>query len=365
LIAALFYGAYMMPKTVRYHFDMSRFVVAGDRFVDSNAAPPPLYVHRDSYGYDGQFYYRLALTPFTSERTALGITLDTPRYRQQRILYPLLARTASLGDPALLAPSMVLVNFLGLCAIAWLGAVYAGQAGRHALAGLAFALYPGFLMTLGRDLTEIVELAFIMGALVLARQERAYAAAGCLGLAVLAKEPALLMGVGAGIAFALSIRSKARRPHWSLCAVPVLTYAGWQAWLQLNWGESVHASFDIPLRAYVGLLIKSADLANHWEVTQLIELAVIAAFAVMVAAAYRRTSAPLLERAAWPLYGLLVAVLGSNVWVEDWAYLRALSEFYVLGVAILIGSRTRAASAMLTVAPLLAPLLAWHVVTMR
>ena len=40
-----------------------------------------------SPGYDGQFFYRLALRPWTQTRTEFGITFDEPAYRQQRLVY--------------------------------------------------------------------------------------------------------------------------------------------------------------------------------------------------------------------------------------------------------------------------------------
>ena len=47
-------------------------------------ASADLPVHTGTNGYDGQFYYRLALNSLSHQVTAFHITLDNPPYRQQR-----------------------------------------------------------------------------------------------------------------------------------------------------------------------------------------------------------------------------------------------------------------------------------------
>ena len=51
--------------------DPSRFVLAGSRFVDPGAAPRTLHVE-PADGYDGQFFYLLALAPANHEPPAFG-----------------------------------------------------------------------------------------------------------------------------------------------------------------------------------------------------------------------------------------------------------------------------------------------------
>src|SRR3954447_9864368 len=69
--------------------DWSRFVSAGDQYCDPTATPEALFVAKNSSGYDGQFYYRLSLAPFSHRAIERGIRFDSPPYRSQRIIYPL------------------------------------------------------------------------------------------------------------------------------------------------------------------------------------------------------------------------------------------------------------------------------------
>lgn len=43
--------------------DITRFVVAGDDWSERAALPEDFHVEEDASGYDGQFFYRLAIDP--------------------------------------------------------------------------------------------------------------------------------------------------------------------------------------------------------------------------------------------------------------------------------------------------------------
>lgn len=54
---------FILGMLSRNDFNTSWFITAGDRFCDPHAGPN-LLVRKNSDGFDGQFYYRLALDPF-------------------------------------------------------------------------------------------------------------------------------------------------------------------------------------------------------------------------------------------------------------------------------------------------------------
>jgi hypothetical protein len=114
----------------------------------------PEVAHVKGTGYDGQFYYRFAFDPFNWHRTAYGITVDHP-YRYTRIGYSVAVWLLSAGGHGRLLPILlVLVNLLGVAAMAWLGGLLARESGRHALWGLLFAAYFGLVVSVGRDISE-------------------------------------------------------------------------------------------------------------------------------------------------------------------------------------------------------------------
>jgi len=146
------------------------FTVAGDRFVDPALTPDRLPVTQESGGYDGQFVYRLALEPWTQQRTDYGITLDNPAYRQQRIATPALAWAVGLLPGVSTALALLLVNVAALTVAAAFAVRLAVALGRHPLTGLVLAVPAGMPISLGRDLTEPVAWAAVLAGLWYARQ---------------------------------------------------------------------------------------------------------------------------------------------------------------------------------------------------
>ena len=201
LVTVAFVSLFLFGRFYQSNFDPSSFVVAGDYFCNPQLVHPSLTVEPNSAGFDGQFYYRLALNPFTSQLVERGIEIDSPPLRHQRIFYPFLAWLLSAGNPALVPMVLIFINFVALCAMGWMGGVYAQTLRQHALWGVFLPLYPGFLFTLSRDLIEILEISLLLGSLLLVRRNKPLAATLLLVFAVLTKETALLVAVAAAIVY--------------------------------------------------------------------------------------------------------------------------------------------------------------------
>lgn len=375
LIVALLYAAFLLARLHRIGYDFSAFITAGDAFVDAGATPSPIAVLPNSDGYDGQFYYRLALDPFTGEQTAAGVRIDTPAYRQQRILYPLLAALLSFGRPSLVPVALVAVNYLALCGAGWLGGCLARRHDAHALWGATLALFPGFLLSLSRDTTEIVAAFFLLAAVLSLSRGRPYAAGVALSLAVLAKETALIAAAGLGFSLLMAGSWRALRDqlraHWFPIAAPVAVYALWQTWLAANWGiasVSNHTftnNIGLPFAGVADLLRRIVPPEGHVERVWLLEMALIGLFAGVVLVALRRSRAAPFVKITWLLYLGLAVVLTATVWADDWAFLRVLFEVYLFGAIILLGASPRLRRWALSAVALSWALLAWDVVFRR
>ena len=200
--------------------DITRFVVAGDTFVAASAAPgdpdPPHAFPGN--GYDGQFYWRLAVDPTAWDVEAHdGVAFDGA-YRAPRIGYPLLAWIASAGQPALVAWTLVGVNVAAVGVIAFGGSSIATRAGRLPAWGLAVAAAPGLVLALGRDLAEPVTVACLVGGIAALQRGRWGLATVAWSYAVLTREQALLT-IGAYAAWRLYAYAADRLPGASGRAV--------------------------------------------------------------------------------------------------------------------------------------------------
>ena len=190
--------------------NITRFVRAARPYVHHNGVPPGLFVFPGN-GYDGQFYYRLALDPADLHRTAFGITMDAP-FRVQRIGYPALAWLVSSGHHAWVPAALVAVNVLALGAVALAGGMLARDAGRHALWGLLLAGDFGFAMSVGNDLTEPVAAACLLGGILACRRGRPVLAGIAFGYGALTRETVLIVPLALGLTRVLSWARRSARP---------------------------------------------------------------------------------------------------------------------------------------------------------
>jgi hypothetical protein len=159
-------------------------------------------------GYDGQFYYFLAVDPTHGKDY-----MDAPGIIYSRIGYPITARALSLGNPTVVPYMLVLVNILaavgGTLAVAFF-------LKRHALPpalALMYGLYPGLILSVLRDLTEPLAFGLVAAALAIfdvRSKRRLLGSAALCGLAMLTREtvalfPAILaLGLLAGAGTAAS-----------------------------------------------------------------------------------------------------------------------------------------------------------------
>jgi hypothetical protein len=340
------------------------FVVAGDQFVRVAAAPAGLPVTHGP-GYDGQFFYRLALRPWTHRRTEFGITLDEPAYRQQRIVYPLLSFVMARGAPPATAWALLGWNIAAAAALGWLGAALARRRTRHALWGLAFAAYPGFVLVIARDLADLLAAALLLAGILALDHQRPALAAATLTLAGLTRESTLVMPLALAVLWAVeliwrrsTVTSMPGRPAWTASAagersrVQAVTFAvplgvtlAWQLVLWRAWGVAPFAQgserLGLPFAGIWHFTRGAFQFGAFPLVVRLAELVFVVAAALAAAWSLPRSTALRYEKLAWVL-GLLIAVLLSrSVWVEDWAFLRALAEPYLLGTLVLLGRPDR------------------------
>ena len=324
------------------------FTVAGDRFVDPALTPDRLPVTQESGGYDGQFVYRLALEPWTQQRTDYGITLDNPAYRQQRIATPALAWAVGLLPGVSTALALLLVNVAALTVAAAFAVRLAVALGRHPVAGLVLAVPAGMPISLGRDLTEPVAWAAVLAGLWYARQQRWPATAAALTVAVLARETSLV--VVAGLAAAQLWRLLSRDPRGNRralawLAVPAVTAVAWQLVLLRAWGvlpvrSGGSTSFaGLPVLRVLDTL--AAGVPGPPVLTAVVtaeRVGVLALFGyAAVALATRRAGATGGEAVAWALSVLMALAVAG--WTSDVQFLRAANEAIGLSVLVALSDR--------------------------
>ncbi len=220
---------------------ISGFVHAAPPYTDPADAPDSLNVLPPGHGFDGQFFYRVAVAPYSKADQVAGVTFDLPTLRQQRIGYPLLASAVSLGGRDRVPFALIVVNLGALFALGWLGAKLALDSGRIPAWGLLVAAYPGFVYSLGFDTSEIVTATFLIATLLAIRRERTGLAILAVAAAVLTRETALILPMalvfaGAWPWWRVPDRTD-RRIALTVGLAGIGVFVSWELWLRWSWGS--------------------------------------------------------------------------------------------------------------------------------
>lgn len=340
-IIAVCYGLFVFELWRARDRDLSRFVVAGGPGVDPREVPPGLTVRKELGGYDGMAFYRLALNPFTHQQKAYGIALDNPSYRQQRIGYPLLAWTASLGNRRWVPTALVLVNVIALIAMAAIGGALARHFGFTGWWGLLFALYPGFVLTLSRDTSEIVACAFMLFAAYAFVRQRFVAAALLLTYAVLTRETALVIAIALAVVYLWNRRFKP-----IAFALPIGVYALWQILLAAVWHrlpvKAGAPAISIPFSEFAKFLAAAAPRRIVLQRIYFMESIYLALLVIVVTLVWRRTAAAMEWRLAWLGYLAIASILPHTIWIEDFGFLRIFADLFLVSAVVIVASRAPA-----------------------
>ena len=361
LLAAL--GFVLARWQIWAHGNIGRFILVGHHFASSAQLPHGIPV-APTYGYDGQFFYRLALNPLNFHHTAYGITMDRP-YRYMRIGYPAVTWLFSLGQHAAVPVVLVAVNIAAIGAMGYLGAVFARDGGWHALAGLLLPGYFGLLTSLSRDTAEPLAAACLLAGLLAVRARRPVLAALLLAYGALTRETVMVAVAAIAIVRVIGVLRRTQRPGRDDLAwvLPAVMFVAWQVVVKAatgsipllaDGGRNAGAPFIAPFQALRNNL---AHLNTHqFDQTDLwlLELAILVFFAIAALLSLRSTSAPVHERVALVLYLMEICIVTPSTWGSLDADLRTFIEVYLLAVIILLGTRRRSAGAWLL--PVLAAL---------
>src|SRR5438105_5070374 len=98
VLMAFAYALLISYRSRRFEGQLWYFILPGSKLCTPSELPPGIGFIPGA-GYDGQYYYRLALNPFTSRAVEYGIRFDRPAYRSQRMLLPFLTWLVTWGHP--------------------------------------------------------------------------------------------------------------------------------------------------------------------------------------------------------------------------------------------------------------------------
>ena len=207
-IVGVFYALLTLPGLASNPY---QFVNIGRQYHTKGTSSPAIKHARpidDRIGYDGQFYYFLAVDPKHGRDY-----MDAPGIIYSRIAYPMTARALSGGNASVIPYMMVLVNILAAVGGTLAIAFFLKRRGLPPALALFYGLFPGLVLAVLRDLTEPLAFGLAAAGLLAFNPRsklRLLASASLFGCAMLTREtvalfPAilalgLLVGVGTAAA---------------------------------------------------------------------------------------------------------------------------------------------------------------------
>jgi hypothetical protein len=331
-------GLFMLLGSGRTGFTHAKQLPPGALIGDPNAA-----------GYDGQFYYRLALDPFNWNKTAFGITMDQS-YRYSRIGYPFLAWLVSFGQHELVPAALVAINLLGVAVMAYLGAMFARESGRHALWGLAFAAYFGLVISVGRDTAEPMAEACMLGGLLAYRRNKPLLTAFLFTVGAVTRETILYAPAAIAVTRLVAIIRRRARPGLAdlTWVVPAAVYGLLEIAVHfVVKGEfpllaNASRNLSTPFTAMYDALKYEVGHINTAHLSPidiaLLEYATLGVFVLAGLAVLLVTTAPAHERLAFVFFVLQLGLLSSQVWTSTFGDGRSLIEPYLLALILLLAT---------------------------
>lgn len=217
-------------------------------------------------GYDGQYYYALAVDPANASDYMDG----KAGYVYARPFFPALSRLVSFGQVDFVPHAMLFIN---VCAVLLGTATLAAWLRRNDVSpwfSVLYGLYPGLVFSVFHDLTEPLAYGLVAIALWIFDPKdgrRVAAAAATLSLAALTRETVVLFAlVGAAALVRRRMGDRGRSWSWRGLRAPAAFLAATTAPL-LVWKAIVGAVLQEPAQESPGgavALIPFYGIASYW-----------------------------------------------------------------------------------------------------
>jgi hypothetical protein len=274
----------------------------------------PVYVYRDTGGYDGLFYVQIAHDPSISD-PQLRVAMTDLNYRARRILLPAVAWLAAAGRPTWIAPVYAALNPVVWLAFAWLlWRLLRVDGGRALLAWAGVLFSAGALASVRFALTDLSALLLVALGLSAAERNRPRTGAGWLAAAGLSRETSLL-----------ALGGTLSRPWFSrrnlglglLAAGPLLLWLIYLRW-RLGPAAAGWANFSAPFSGWIGKIGSALTAVIHPGPGEALpawaNLAALLALTAQALFFLRRVRRDDVWWRAGAGYGILLLCLGPAVW---------------------------------------------------
>ncbi|MDP2925797.1 MAG: hypothetical protein Q8N99_05490 [Nanoarchaeota archaeon] len=245
LIISFFYLIYILLFLYKFDYNPSAAIELSHNYIFTywGEIPHGIVVQK-TYGFDGQYYYMMALNP-TLERI-----LIQPHFFQ-RIFYPILVLVLSLGIKELIPIMMLLINYFSIIFSCYILLLILKKYKANQWLVYLFAFNVGFLITITRNLTEPLMVLFVILALYYLDKDKHMISMIFLSFALLTRE--LVLTLYAALLFYFFIKLDFKK--LAVYSIAIIPFALWEIILILSTGTiPIAMSFNSLSEPFIGLI---------------------------------------------------------------------------------------------------------------
>ena len=332
LITFVVTGFYIGYRLVESGYDPAGVAEIGSRYRDLVPDGDP--------GYDGQFYYFIAMDP---DPETVAPHLDVPAFRYQRILYPMTVRLLSFGNPDWIPWGLFLFNLLFHTAATWGLSHYFSNLNLWVGYALTYGLWVGLVSTAGLDMAEPLAYGLVVFAWLAWQDGSNRFAAVLIVLSIFAKELCLVFWLAALVAEVFG-----RRDRGSLVILlgGGLLFVAWQIWLWEQFGAigfgsggAGASSFEwIPLMGLLRVGMESIPVLVIFLLILLPTIIIPTIWGMIVSLRSISVDRQQVDSWALALNSLLILFLPFSTFREPLSVVRVATGF-ILSVLVFSGAR--------------------------
>jgi hypothetical protein len=182
IIIAVVYLALLLLFIGKYDFNVSSTIqLSSNHLKNFDGIIPAGVMMFNHSGFDGQYYFMMALNP-SLEKVHIA-----PHFLQ-RIVYPILTYIFSLGIPEIMPFMMVLINFMVIILSSCIVMIILKKYKANLNLVFLWAFCVGLLISFTKNLSEPLMMLFIVFVIYFFEKERHFLASLFLALAILTRE---------------------------------------------------------------------------------------------------------------------------------------------------------------------------------
>ena len=226
LIIGVVYIALILLFISKFNFNLSSTIELSKNHIMeyTGKIPPGTILHKNN-GFDGQYYYMIALNP------SLEKIHTSPNFLQ-RVFYPMLAKVLALNITSLLPLSFIVINLASILISSYVLMLLLKKYNANINLVYLWALNVGFLISITRNLTEPLMVCFIVLMIYFIEKGNHYLAATSLALAILTRELALTIYAAVLLYFLIKIDFK----KFALYFISIIPFSIWEYYIYLKTG---------------------------------------------------------------------------------------------------------------------------------